>query len=103
MARYYLDPEIRITGIVEDSHVGVWLTPHGEEVTVPMTRELFLGKVKAGQELRLRVPAGVQKLGEVLIRVRKYGWLPIEFGWPTTDDEDPLINIQQQQDIYGYE
>ena len=51
MARYYLDPEIRITNIIEDSKVGVWLTPHGEGVTVPMTRELFLGTVRGGQDL----------------------------------------------------
>ena len=99
MARYYLDPEIKITGIVDDSKVGVWLTSRGNGATVPFARELFLGKVKAGQELRIRVPGG-QNLGEVLVRVRKLGWLPVEVRWPPRDepDEDPLINIQQQLD-----
>jgi len=46
MARYYLDPEIRITGIVEDSHVGVWLVPHGEDISGPNSKLLFLEMVK---------------------------------------------------------
>ncbi len=104
MARYYLDPEIRITGIIEDSKVGVWLTPHGSGAS----RELFLGTVKAEQELKICVPAGISNHGEVMIRVRKVGWLPVElrwpdqFGFPLTPEPDPLINICQLEDKNRY-
>jgi len=100
MARYYLDPEIRITGIIEDSKVGVWLTPHvGLCLPDPDVKQLFLGVVRANQELKVCVPAGLSNHGHVIIRVRKVGWLPIEFHWPPIPAEpDPEINIQQVRD-----
>jgi len=97
MARYYLDPDLRITGIVEDSHVGAWLVPHGEDISGPNNKLLFLGMVKADQELKIPVPGGANH-GQVTIRIRKYGWLPMEFQWPMPPDDEALINILQIPD-----
>lgn len=98
MARYYLDPEIRISGVVDDSKVGVWLTPHvGLCLPDPEVKQLFLGIVHANQDLRICVPAGLSN-GHVIIRIRKVGWLPVELHWPDNPEPDPEINIQQVQD-----
>ena len=117
MARYYREPEIRITGIIEDSRVGVWLIPHGayhetvdddqlgDGVMSNTIKQLFLDRVK-GQELKIPVPANISSIGHVVIRARKVGWLPLEFHWPdqfgfpVTPEPDPLINIHQLEDIY---
>ena len=82
----------------EDSHVGVWLIPPGEELSSIRTKTIFLSMVRAEQELVLPVC----NKGQVVIRIRKYGWLPLEFHWPQTAEADPLINIHQIQDGVVY-
>lgn len=84
-------PTLSITNLQPDSSVGVWVKENMEEK--------FVGKSckrKGRNTINVRVPTNQ----EILIRVRKHGWLPFEITIKTADWCDSTVWAAQVKDNY---
>lgn len=94
MARYYLDKDFVVTGIIPGSMVGIWIQRDtGEPDT---DRQVFLGKVDE-KELSVPVPNGTHE--NIFVRIRKPNWRSFEtpYGLSGTDG---TLAVQQERDYY---
>ncbi len=94
--RFRGGPTLTITNLVPESSVGVWVNSPRFPALGP-ANQIFLGKAckREGRDIKIQVPFNEQ----IIIRVRKAGWIPFEqivksLQW---DLEVPII---QQNDLF---
>ena len=98
MARYYLDKDLTITGIVPGSMVGVWFDP-GDIIPTSHSlqnqhEQLFVGRV---DDESLTVPLS-NKEGSVFIRIRKEHFRTFETPFFLTGSDDGIVCVRQNRD-----
>lgn len=99
MARYYLDNELTIRGIVPGSVVGVWR--EDSDGNPDLDCELFRGKVD-NETVSIPIPAGQADC--LIVRVRKYEmngdrFRNFETPYYITGGHDRTLEVAQIRDI----
>lgn len=97
MARYYLDKDLTITGVVPGSTVGVWFHPSFDE-EVPDSRllqdrdtQVFVGTIN---EDTLSIPVPPRE-GTIFIRIRKNTYKTFEMPF-YLNGSDGNVHVRQQ-------
>jgi hypothetical protein len=100
VARYYLDKDLVITGIIPGSMVGVWYDPAHE--IIPTSRNLqeedrrvFVGRVDDEQ---LTVPVSNRE-GSIFIRIRREHFRTFETPFYLNGSSDGVVSVRQQRDF----
>jgi hypothetical protein len=96
VARYYLDKDLLIEGIVPGSVIGVWRAD--SEGNPDLDYQYFLGTATKD---RIKIPIPAANNEVLSIRVRKFEFRPIQTEYYINGDTDGILTVQQIQDIFS--